>query len=245
MDESPVPGPRQFEATQWSLVGAAQSDEASRTMAREALEKLCGTYWYPLYAYLRSRGQSTADAQDLTQAFFAKFIETGGFAAADRGRGRFRSYLLGAMKHFLTNEWNRARTRKRGGGRVFLEWDALAPEQRYALEPEQGGDPDARFDREWALELINRATGKLRSELEGTGKGEQFEALKGCLTGEDMDRSVAADRLGMSEGAVKVAVHRLRQRYRELLRGEIAETVAERSDIDEEMGYLVTVLRGK
>ena len=151
-------GPRDFQSTRWSLVGVAQSDEVSRTSARRALEESCRSYWYPLYAFVRSRGHAPPDAQDLTQAFFAQFLETGGFASANQERGRFRSYLLGAMKRILANVWKRARTKKRGGDHVFLEWDALEPEQRYALEPEQAGDPDVRFDREWALELVNRTT---------------------------------------------------------------------------------------
>ena len=126
-------GPRHFATTHWSLVGAAKPGEASQTRAREALEELCRVYLYPLYAFVRSRGYSALDAQDLTQAFFARIIETDGFASADRERGRFRSYLLGAMKHFLTNEWHRAQTQKRGGQVQFIEWDALDPEARYEI----------------------------------------------------------------------------------------------------------------
>ena len=238
-------GPREFATTHWSLVTAARPDEASQTRARHALEELCRAYWYPLYAFVRHRGYSPDDAQDLTQSFFARIIETGGLASADPGRGRFRSYLLGAMKHFLANEWHRARTQKRGGGISFLEWDALEPEARYALEPGQPADPDTTFDREWAMALTARAMELLRVEYETAGKSEPFEALKGSLTGEEPARNETAQRLGMTEGAVKVAVHRLRQRYRDLLRAEIAETVAQRSDIDDEMRYLVAALRKK
>ena len=243
MNDTPWPGPREFDTTHWSLVGAAQSDDASRTRARMALEELCRAYWYPLYAFVRSRGYPAADAQDLTQSFFARFIETAGFASADRERGRFRTYLLGAMKHFLANEWHRARTKKRGGDVSFLEWDALDPEARYALEPKQSNDPDTQFDREWALELTARAMEKLRAEWETGGKGGLFAALKGSLTGDEPARSETAARLGMTEDAIKVAVHRLRQRYSELLRAEIAETVSERSEVDGEMRHLVAVLR--
>ena len=226
-------------------MGAAQSDEASRTHARKALEELCRAYWYPLYAFVRNRGYSPADAQDLTQSFFARFIETGGFASADRERGRFRTYLLGAMKHFLTNEWHRVRTQKRGGGVTFLEWDALNPEARYAVEPKQSSDPETDFDREWAMELIARTMKKLHAESESSGKVELFEALKGSLTGNEPARSETAAQLGLNEGAVKVAVHRLRKRYRELLRAEIAETITEWSDVDDEMRHLIAVLRGR
>ena len=221
----------------------AQSNEESQTSVRKALETLCCAYWYPLYAFVRHRGHSPADAQDLTQSFLAKFIETGGFASADRERGRFRTFLLGAMKHFLTNEWHRARAAKRGGGMTLLEWDALDPEARYALEPIKCDDPDLNYDRDWALELIIRVKNTLRDEADANGKLELFEALKGSLTGGEPPRSKTAERLGMSEGSVKAAVHRLRQRYRSLLRSEIAETVATRREIDEEMRHLVAVLR--
>ncbi len=240
-----LPGPREFATTHWSLVVAAKPDSASQTRARRALEELCNAYWYPLYAFVRNRGYSSNDAQDLTQSFFARIIETGGFVSANPERGRFRSYLLGAMKHFLANEWHRAQTQKRGGGVTFLELDALDPEARYALEPAQPTDPDAGFDREWAQESIARAMEKLRAESEARGKGQLFEALQGSLTGDEPARSETAARLGMTEGAVKVAVHRLRQRYRELLRAEIAETVADPSDIDDEMRHLVDALRRK
>ncbi|MHC4148925.1 MAG: RNA polymerase sigma factor [Planctomycetota bacterium] len=238
------PGPRQFATTHWSLVGAANPDEASQTRAREALEALCQAYWYPLYAFVRSRGYSAVDAQDLTQAFFARIIEAGGFASADRERGRFRSYLLGAMKHFLANEWHRVQTQKRGGQVQFIEWDALDPEARYAGASEQSDNPEHLFDREWALETVAGALQELRNEMAEAGKSEQFDVLKGSLTGEDESpRAEIAARLGMSEGAVKVAVHRLRQRYRRLLRAAIAETVSNEEDLNDEMRYLVAVLR--
>jgi RNA polymerase sigma-70 factor (ECF subfamily) len=238
------PGPRHFATTHWSLVGAARPDEASRTRAREALEELCRAYWYPLYAFVRSRGYPAVDAQDLTQAFFACFIETDGFAAADREQGRFRSYLLGAMKHFLANEWHRAQTQKRGGRVQFIEFDALEPEARYAGAAEQSDNPELLFDREWALQTIAGALQELRDEMAKDGKSEQFEVLKSSLTGEDeLPRDQIAARLGMKEGAVKVAVHRLRQRYRKLLRAAIAETVSNEADLDDEMRYLIEVLR--
>ena len=237
-------GRRQFTTTHWSLVGAAKGDEASQTRAREALEELCRAYWYPLYAFVRSRGYSAIDAQDLTQGFFARIIETGGFASADRERGRFRSYLLGAMKHFLANEWHRAQRQKRGGQVQIIEWDALDAEGRYTGASEQSDNPEHLFDREWALETISSALQELRNEMAIAGKSEQFDALKGSLTGEDeTPREEIAARLDMSEGAVKVAVHRLRRRYGKLLRAAIAETVSNEVDLDDEMRYLVAVLR--
>ena len=238
-------GPREFATTHWSLVVAAKPDEASQTFARKALEELCRAYWYPLYAFVRYRGYSSDDAQDLTQSFFARIIETGGLASADPERGRFRSYLLGAMKHFLANQWHRDRAQKRGGGVTFLALDALDPESRYLLEPAQSTDPDACFDREWAQESIARAMEALRAESQASGKGQLFEALQTSLIGEEPARSETAARLGMTVGAVKVAVFRLRQRYRELLRAEIAETVSDPSDIDDEMRQLVAALRRK
>ena len=239
-----TPDPRQFVTTHWSLVGAARPGEASQTRAREALEELCRAYWYPLYAFVRSRGYSAVDAQDLTQAFFARIIETDGFAAADRERGRFRSYLLGAMKHFLANQWHRAQTQKRGGQVRFIEFDALDPEARYAGASQQSDNPEHLFDREWALQTVAGALQELRDEMTKAGKSEQFEALKGSLTGEEqMSREQIAARLNMSASAVKVAVHRLRQRYRMLLRAAIAETVSNEADLDDEMRYLLAVLR--
>jgi RNA polymerase sigma factor (sigma-70 family) len=238
------PGPRQFETTQWSLISAAKRDEANRIGARRALEELCRTYWYPLYVFVRSRGYSADDAQDLTQAFFARIIEKDGFAAADRERGRFRSYLLGAMKHFLANEWHRERTQKRGGRLQIIEWDALDPESRYAGVSNRPEDPERLFDREWAMQIVSGALQALRSEMLRAGKSVQFDALKSSLTGEEeTPRAELAARLGMSEGAVKVAVHRLRQRYRRLLQAVIAETVSDKANLDDEMGYLVAILR--
>lgn len=238
------PGPREFTTTHWSLVAAARPEEVSRTRAREALGELCRTYWFPIYSFVRHRGYSSEDAQDLTQAFFARIIEHGGFASADPGRGRFRSLLLGAVKHFLANEWHRSQTQKRGGQVQFIEWGALDPESRLSGATSQPDNLDELFDREWALEVTTRALHALRQEMLAVGKGDQFELLKGCLTGGELRRrEEIAARLNMSGGAVKVAVHRLRQRYREILRNAIAETVSSEADLDDEMRYLAAVLR--
>jgi RNA polymerase sigma-70 factor (ECF subfamily) len=243
-DRPSPPAPRRFETTHWSLVAAAHPDEVSQTRAREALEKLCQAYWWPLYAFVRTRGYSAEDAQDLTQAFFARIIETGGLASADRDRGRFRSYLLGAMKHFLANEWHRSQTQKRGGQVRFIEWDALDPEGRYAGASKSSEDPEQLFDREWALETIAGTLQALSDEMEAAGKIKLFEELKGILTGDDdVPRKEIAGRLNMSEGAAKVALHRMRRRYGELLRAAIAETVRNETDLEDEMRYLVAVLR--
>ncbi|MGB2908769.1 MAG: sigma-70 family RNA polymerase sigma factor [Candidatus Aminicenantaceae bacterium] len=242
MNESP--DPRQFATTRWSLVLAADPGAEDQTRARDALEKLCRAYWYPLYAFVRTRGYSAVDAQDLTQAFFARILELGGLASADRDKGRFRSYLLGALKHFLANEWHRAQTQKRGGGMRFIEWDALDPEPRYTETSRSLDDPELLFDREWALETVTGALRTLRSEMARVGKAGQFDVLKGCLTGEDdLPRAELAARVGKNVGAVKVAIHRLRQRYRELLRAAIAETVIDEAELEKEMRHLVEVLR--
>lgn len=236
-------GPREFTTTHWSLITAAQTDEQSQTIARKALEELCRAYWYPLYAFVRNRGYAPEDAQDLTQAFLARFIETGGFASADRRRGRFRSYLLGALKHFLANDWRRGQTRKRGGDVVFLAWDSLDPEAKYGLEPASTSNPETEFDREWARQLTARALAKLNAEAKSSGKPELFETIQGCLTGEELDRVECEKKLGMTEGAVKAAIYRLRQRYRDCVRAEIAETVGEAAEVDDEMRHLLAVLR--
>lgn len=236
--------PRRFTTTRWSLVGAANLHAGSRTQARAALEQLCRAYWFPLYAFVRGRGHPADDAQDLTQAFFARLLETDGFATAERDRGRFRSYLLGAMKHFLANEWHKARAQKRGGEVELLAWDALDPERRHAELAAPTEDPDRLFDRQWALETTAAALKALGKEMEEAGQGERFEALKGCLAGREPEsRAVLATRLGLTENALKVAIHRLRQRYGMLLRATIAETVRDEAELEEEMRYLVSVLR--
>lgn len=236
-------GPHEFVTTHWSLVGAAQSDDASRSLSMRALEELCRAYWYPLYSFVRRRGYNATDAQDLTQSFFARFIESEGFASADKERGRFRTYLLGAVKHFLANEWHRGRRKKRGGEFVFLEWECLDPEARYSATSVQMEDPDMGFDRQWALALIERAKERLSVEMTSKGQAALFEALKGCLGGQEPPREETMERLGMTKDTLKVAVHRFRKRYREWLREEIAQTVQTTSEIDEEMRYLVEVLR--
>lgn len=241
MNDSIAPGAREFHTTRWSLVLAAQHG-TDTTCARSAMAALCRDYWYPLYAFVRRRGHSPHDAQDLTQAFFADLLERNA-TMADPAKGRFRSYLLGALKHFLANEWHRANAQKRGGGQTLVEWDALDGEARYALEPAGQADADALYDRRWAMELLDRAMAKLRAEFESKGDGGTFDSLKGTLTGAAPPREELARDLGLSEGALKVAIHRLRQRYREVLRAEIAETVNSPADVEDEMRHLVAVLR--
>ncbi len=241
MNDSIAPGAREFHTTRWSLVLAAQhAGESSH--AHKAMSELCRDYWYPLYAFVRRRGHAPHDAQDLTQAFFTSLLETNA-TAADPKRGRFRSYLLGALKHFLANDFHRANAQKRGGGQQFVEWDALDAESRYALEPAEQTDADALYDRRWALDLLDRAMKRLRAEFAAKNDEVAFDALKGTLSGSDSSREEMAKKLGMTDGALKVAVHRLRQRYREVLRAEIAETVDASADVEDEMRHLVAVLR--
>ena len=205
------------------------------------MEKLCTTYWYPLYAFVRRRGHSAHDAQDLTQGFFARLLEKKDLASVDRARGRFRSFLLAALDHFLINEWHRARTQKRGGATVLFSFDALDAESRLRHEPATDS-PEQIYDRRWAMTLLDQVMARLRTEMAGAGKLAHFEALKFCLTGERTAYAEVGARLAMSEGAVKVAVHRLRERYRALLRAEIAETVATPEEIEDELRALLAAL---
>ena len=241
MNDSINPGAREFHTTRWSVVLAAQHGGDASSASR-AMAELCRDYWYPLYAFVRRRGHAPYDAQDLTQSFFASLLETKA-TAAEPGRGRFRSYLLGALKHFLANDFHRGNVRKRGGGQALVEWDALEPEARYGLEPAEEGDGDTLYDRRWAMELLDRAMSRLRAEFAAKKDEATFEALKGTLSGAEGVRADLAARLGMTEGALKVAVHRLRQRYREVVRAEIAETVDSPADVEDEMRHLVKVLR--
>ena len=211
--------------------------------AQEALEKLCGTYWFPLYAFARRQGNSPEDAQDLTQDFFSRLLEKNYLAKADPDRGKFRTFLLKSLKNFLVNEWKRAGRLKRGGGLEFLSIDADAAEDRYAAEASDESNPDAEFERRWAVTLIEQVLSALRQEFGAADKARLFEELKGFIWGNQITASYAeiALQVNLSEGSVKVAVHRLRQRFRELLRAEVAHTVARPEDIDVELRYLISV----
>ena len=216
---------RRFETTHWSLVLAAGGDAS--TEARAALSTLCEAYWYPLYAYVRRQGYESADAEDLTQAFFARLLEKEHIHDARRERGRFRSFLLAALKHFLLNELQHRRALKRGGGHVLRSLDVVAAEGRYASELTDACTPEALFERGWACAVLDRVLARLRAEWTEAGRADVFDRLKPCLTGDSRERGYRdlGRELGMTEGAVKVAVHRLRRRYRDLLHEEIAETV--------------------
>lgn len=234
-----------FHTTHWSLIAAlpGRDDDAAEARAKEALEHLCASYWGPLYAFVRYSGYSAEDARDLTQAFLAKVIETGGLGEANPERGRFRSYLLGAMKHFLSNDRERARAQKRGGGQRFVPTDVGAMESR--IESGTPLDVDRAFDRTWAQDTTAAALERLRQDWHARGKADQFEALRPALTGKLADRAAVAEQLGMSENALAVAVHRLRQRYAAFVRDAVAKTVADEADVEDELRYLVSVLREK
>ena len=234
-------GGKSFTTTHWSLVLAA--GHGSRPDAATALATLCETYWYPLYYYVRRRGYRAEEAQDLTQEFFVKLLEKGYLKVADPDRGRFRSFLLASLNHFLTAEWRRRSARKRGGGRPPLSLNVRSGESRYSQEPSHDLTPEKAYERRWALLLLEQAVSKLRQEYAASGKAALFEHLAGFLSGEKgvLYQQVAGD-LHMSEGAIRVAVHRLRQRYRQVLRAEVAHTVAGPQHIDEELRHLMAAV---
>ena len=231
-------GAREFLTTRWSVVLAANGES---TNAQVALAKLCQAYWYPLYAYVRRQGQSPHDAQDLTQEFFSRLLAKGWLGGVGRDRGRFRSWLLASMKHFLANEWDKGRTKKRGGGALLFSLDEVSAEGRLGHEP-MDMSAEKLYERRWACTLLDQVLERLRVEMADADKLALFEALQFCLTGGKSAYAEVARQLQMSEGAVKVAVHRLRARYRALLRAEIAETVARPEEIDDELRALLAAL---
>jgi RNA polymerase sigma factor (sigma-70 family) len=231
-----------FATTHWSIVLTA--GQGHSLQAAEALEKLCSAYWYPLYVYVRRRGYGVEDAQDLTQTFFARFLEQGSFGMADPVRGRFRTFLLHALEHFLINEWKHARRIKRGGETPRLSLDADDAEHRYAHEPAVTMTPERAYQMRWAATLLEHVLSTLMQEYAEAGNRRVFEAMAGLLWGKDGSVSFAeiGARLGMTEGAARGAMHRLRLRYRERLRREVAQTVAEPGEVEEELRYLISVV---
>ena len=221
-----------FTATRWSVVLTAGRGQSC------ALEELCRLYWYPLYAYVRRRGYEAHEAEDLTQEFFARLLAKNYLADVNREKGKFRSFLLASLKHFLANEWDKARAKKRGGGQTLVSLDA---ETRYRAEPADELSADKLLDRQWALALLEQVLARLEVETDAT----QFAALKPFLTAdkEAIPYADVAGQLGTSEGAVKVAVHRLRQRYRALLREEISHTVASAAEVEDEIRHLFAAFR--
>jgi len=231
------PGPV-FATTHWSVVLSAQDKGSPHTA--QALERLCRTYWYPLYAYARRAGHPPADAEDLTQGFFARLLEKDYLKLAAREKGRFRTFLLVSFKRFSANEWNHQHAQKRGGFAPFVSIEQELAESRFAAEPAHQLQPDVLFDRQWAVSLIDRVMERLREEYLASGRARLFECLHGCLARDESALSYAeiAAHLHLTEAAVKMAVHRLRGRYREILRAEIAHTVSAPEEIEEEIRHL-------
>lgn len=228
--------------THWSVVVSASHPGSA--VAAEALEKLCRSYWYPLYDYVRRRGKTPADAQDLTQEFFARLLAQQWLGRADQTRGRFRTFLLTALERFLANEWHKERALKRGGDKIFVSLDWLAAEYRYGSEPSDPLTPEQIFERRWALTLLEMVLEKLGAEYTAEGKAELFAVLKSSLVSSTPRYPELACSLRLSESGVRVAMHRLRRRFRELLRSEIAETVESTETVDAEMRHLFNVLAG-
>jgi RNA polymerase sigma factor (sigma-70 family) len=232
-----------FAPTPWTMVMAAGLN--SGPGSSEALEGLCRAYWPPIYNHLRMRGQDRHQAQDLTQEFFTRLLRGNAFAGVSPDKGRFRTFLLAALRHFLINEWKRENALKRGGAVAFVDLDALDPSVRDACEPRDGEDPLLAFDQRWALTLIAKVRDRLRREYEAAGQFDRHEALKVHLMDEG-SRSVmeTADLLGLTEAATKSAIHRIRRRFAELLRAEIGRTVADPAEVEDEIRHLLAALRG-
>ena len=235
-------GRESFCTTRWSLVLLA--GQGGSRQADEALNQLCRTYWYPLYAYVRRKGHDAEDAQDLTQAFFAHLLEKNYLARANPDKGRFRSFLITGLNHFLVNEWARAHAEKRGGGHVPISLDATTAETWYGREPATDTTPEKIFEKRWALALLEQAAARLGKEHNTKGKARQLELLKPFLSAEatlvEYDR--VARELGTNRDAVKMAVSRLRKRYRALVQEEVAHTVASPDEVQEELRWLFKVL---
>ncbi len=233
-----------FVTTRWTMVLSA--GRKSSPHSDRALGELCQTYWYPLYAFVRRQGKTKEDAEDLVQAFFARFLEKNYLEGLAAERGKFRAFLLASLKHFLANEWDKSQAQKRGGGTEHLSLNWQDADQRFHLDPPDPTNPERLFDREWALALLDRVIARLADECERDGKAELFAHAKGFLTaGQDvLPYADAARALGLEEGALRVAVHRLRKRYRALLRDEIAQTLEDSAQVDEELRSLLAALVG-
>lgn len=234
--------PQHFVTTHWSVVLAAGEVDAAKALS--ALEELCRTYWFPLYAYVRRRGHQPEEAEDLTQEFFLRLIEKQTVRLANSERGRFRSFLLSSLKNFLINEWQKASAAKRGGPQSFrpVAWEEA--ENRYLAEPSRDLTPDQLFEKRWAVTIVERAQTRLRDEFVAANKVSLYEELKKHVWGEGREGyNGAAARLNTTEGALRIAAHRMKDRFRSLLREEVAQTAASADEVDEELRYLVSVLR--
>jgi RNA polymerase sigma factor (sigma-70 family) len=233
-----------FTNTRWTLIAAARCDGSPG--AAEALETLCRTYWYPLYVYVRRRGHNAQDAEDLTQAFFYHLLQRHFLESVDRQKGRFRSFLLASLNHFLSDQRDMACTQKRDGGRPLVSLDGESPGQRFHREPASDDTPEKMFDRRWALTVLEQAQTRLRHDYQAHGKAALFERLKAFLdeAGDLAQYRKEAVALGMTPGAVAVAVHRLRERYQEMILAEVSRTVSDQEEIESEYRYLREVLSG-
>jgi RNA polymerase sigma-70 factor (ECF subfamily) len=242
MSSDRIPQDPVFATTHWSAVVQAGRPDSPETA--RALAELCRVYWYPLYAYVRRQGFDVPTAQDLTQDFFAKMLEKNYVGIADRKRGKFRWFLLTAFKCFLANEWDRARAQKRGGGAKPLSLDEMTAEERYRHEPADALTADQLYDRRWALDLLDRARQRLRDEFAEAGKAERLRHLEPFLSGgpETTDYAQSALQLGLSEAAVRQEAHRFKKRFGELLREEVAQTVAQPDEVADELRYLIDVV---
>jgi DNA-directed RNA polymerase specialized sigma24 family protein len=231
-----------FHATSWTLIKAAADNPT--TDSRLALASLCQTYWHPVYAFIRRKGYDQEQAQDLTQSFFALLLEKNYLADADRQRGKFRSFLLTSVRHFLANEWDRQKTQKRGGGQAAVSFDLVEAERWYVPALVEETTPESLFEQRWALSLLEHVMTRLRAEFAATGKSDQFEKLAIFLDSdsEDARYKELADSMGLSHGALRMLVHRMRRRYRRLLREEIAQTVSTPEETDEEIHFLLSTL---
>lgn len=232
-----------FHTTHWSVVVRAGHGEGAQ--AEEALSELCRAYWYPLYSFARRQGNSPAEAEDLTQSFFALLLEKGSISDADRDKGRFRTFLLTLFKRFQANEWNRRHARKRGGFQPVMSIDAAWAESRFSAEPAHAGQPDALYERQWALTLLDQVMTQLQREYVASGRALLYEHLEPCLArGEEaLSYREIASRLNLTEAAVKMAVRRLRARYREILREEIGKTVVSVEEVEEEIRHLFAIFQ--
>ncbi len=233
-----------FATTHWSVVLAAGQEDTPQSAA--ALEQLCRTYWYPLYVYVRRRGYGVEDAQDLTQQFFAGFLEKKTFSVADPARGRFRTFLLKSLQHFLADDWRRTHRAKRGGGAFELSLDGATAATRYAAALMDTMTPERAYEERWAMTLLEQVLARMREDYGRAGKARLFEALQDFLWGPDVAVSYGAlaTELAMTEGALRVAVHRLREHYRDRLRAEVAHTVSDSSEVDAELHHLISVISG-
>jgi DNA-directed RNA polymerase specialized sigma24 family protein len=237
--QSPPPRSPVFATTLWTVVLAA--GDPNHPDAATALNRLCRTYWYPLYAYVRRKGRTAAEAEDLTQEFFSRLLSRGFPAGVRREGGKFRSYLLRALDHFLINEWRRDNSAKRGGGTTTFSLDGVDADARYRLEPTDVATPESLFDQRWATTVLDAVRERLRQEYARQGRDALFAALESSLTGADLlPYAELMTRLNLKESALKMAVHRLRRRFGELLREEIAQTVATSDEIDDEIRELIT-----